>query len=149
MSYNDCLIKLMKKIPKEQLHSVFNQGMCDIDCSFIGFIETYYHLSKIIDKEFTVIDFGAAYNPQCFFFDRHKKYIAVQPEGDECKVMFQAKNCDIYKTTTKGFIENVLPGLNLDLDKTFAIVNFVPNWHGENSMELARTHFKKVYTYYP
>lgn len=34
-------------------------------------------------------------------------------------------------------------------EKVFAICNYVPNWHGENSRELIRNNFENCYTFYP
>lgn len=76
-------------IPKEEKDRVFRQECCGIDNSFIGFLEPYYYLSKIIPKNYIVFDFGAAYNPQCYFFTEHKKYIAISPIEIDGKEMLK------------------------------------------------------------
>lgn len=38
---------------------------------------------------------------------------------------------------------------DLDMDKTFCICNYVPDWHGESPMKLVRKTFKNLYTFYP
>lgn len=62
---------VLSLIPKEEKDRVFKQEYCAIGTDFIGFMETYYYLSKIIPKEYTVYDFGCAYNPQCYLFQDH------------------------------------------------------------------------------
>lgn len=149
-SYNDCLIKLMKKIPKEEKYRVFNQAMCDIDCEFVGFIQTYYVLSKLIPKDWTIFDFGCSYNAQCYFFDKHKEYHAIEPIGDngQCTELFHAENTIIHRCTTGEFLKFRFPKMDIDINKCFAIVNNVPNWYGEDSMKLVRDSFKNCYTFY-
>ena len=97
--------------------------------------------------EYTIIDFGAGHNPQSYFFTEHKKYIAVNPLSGikEDDGMFCPPNCEIYRMTTGEFLQKV----DCPKDKVFAICNFVPNWHGEDSMELVRKSFKNCYTFYP
>lgn len=47
---------VLSLIPKEEKDRVFKQEYCAIGTDFIGFMETYYYLSKIIPKEYTVYD---------------------------------------------------------------------------------------------
>lgn len=56
---------------------VMHQKNCEIDPEFMGFVDVYYHLSKIIPKHLTVIDIGCCYAPQCLYFKNHHKYIGV------------------------------------------------------------------------
>ncbi len=46
-------------IPEEQLDRVFNQDMCDIDGSFLGFTNVYMSLAALIPMHWTVIDLDA------------------------------------------------------------------------------------------
>jgi len=149
-SYNDLLIKLFKKIPRNDKKRVFSQPMSDISCEFIGFLEPYWCLSKLIPKDWVVIDFGCSYNSQCYFFDKHKAYHAVEPidTNGQCTELFHAENTIIHRCTTGEFLKNIFPTLNVDINKCFAIVNNVPNWYGEDSMKLVRDTFKNCYTFY-
>lgn len=110
---------------------------------------TYYYLSRMIPKDWTVIDTGCAYNAQSYLFQNHKRHIAVEPEWKDSDFRveyFKAPNTEMLFMTGQDFIENVLPKMNLDLDKTFAIVNYVPS--GACNL-MARETFKNIYTYYP
>jgi hypothetical protein len=145
-NYDQICKKLFELIPKDEWERL-NGTLGEMCSEFLVFCDTYYHLSKIIPKDWTVIDFGAANNPQSYFFTEHKKYIAVNPISDipEENGMFCPLNCEIYRMTTGEFIKTV----DYPKEKVFAVCNFVPDWHGENSMELVRKNFKNCYTFYP
>jgi hypothetical protein len=113
---------------------------------------TYYYLSRMIPKDWTVIDVGASYGAQSYLFKDHARYIAVEPfiSSDDWHFEdFKADGTERYQMTAGKFIKDVLPTLNLDLGKTFAICNYVPEWFGENPMELVRQTFHNCYVYYP
>jgi hypothetical protein len=113
---------------------------------------TYYYLSRMIPKDWYVIDIGASYGAQSYLFQDHAKYIAVEPSesSDEWNFeYFKADGTERYEMTARKFIKDILPTLNLDMKKTFAICNYVPAWYGENPMELVRETFHNCYVYYP
>lgn len=113
---------------------------------------TYYYISRMIPKEWTVVDVGASYGAQSYLFQGHAKYIAVEPfnsDNDWHFENFKAEGTERYDMTAGEFIKDILPTLNIDLDKTFAICNYVPKWFGENPMELVRQTFVNCFVYYP
>jgi hypothetical protein len=110
---------------------------------------TYYNLSKMIPKDWTVIDIGCAYNPQSYLFQNHARHIAVEPEwldSDFCFEHFKAQNTELLFMTGQAFIKKELPKLNLDLSKTFCILNFVPS---DEVNVLVRQSFRNLYVFYP
>lgn len=137
---------LLSLIPKEEIDKRAETlgELCD---EFLGFVDIYYYLSKVIPKDWTVIDFGAAHNTQSYFFTEHKKYIAVNPLSgiEEDDGMFCPPNCEIYRITTGEFLQKV----DYPKSKVFAICNYVPNWYGEDSISLVKDHFRCCYTFYP
>lgn len=135
---------LFHLLPKEQIDPVFGQEECGIDKEFMGFTDIYKNLSEIIPKHFTIVDLGCAYNPQCFYFKNHKKYVAVDSSS---VTKFKSDNCEIYCMTIGKYIQEHLK--DLDLDETFAICSFVNPQHGSDSSKLTRDNFKNVFTYYP
>ena len=113
---------------------------------------TYYYLSRMIPKGWYVIDIGASYGAQSYLFKDHARYIAVEPSessDDWHFENFKADGTERYEMTAGEFIKDVLPTLDLDLQKTFAICNYVPEWFGENPMELVKQTFNNCYVYYP
>lgn len=128
-------------IPEQELNRVFNQPEVDIDPYFLGFTEIYRNLSEIIPKHWTIIDLGCAFNPQCYYFAKHKKYIAVDLGKSE---KFKTDNCTIFEMDIDKFISNHLLDLDLNLNETFAICSYVPT-----STELIRKTFKNLFVYYP
>lgn len=137
---------LLSLIPKEEIEK--REGTLGELCTeFMGFVDIYYYLSKVIPEDYTIIDFGAAHNAQSYFFSEHKKYIAVNPQSpiENENGMFCPPNCEIYRMTTGEFLRTI----DYPKEKVFAICNFVPNWHGEDSIKLVHENFRNVYTFYP
>lgn len=109
----------------------------------------YYKLAQMIDKKWTVIDIGCAYNPQSYLFQGHARFIAVNPEWKDSDFHFehfQAPKTEFYAMTGQQFIKEKLETLDIDLNRTFAIVNYVPN---DSCSQLVRETFKNVWAYYP
>lgn len=136
---------LLKAIPKDLLRKVFN-GWEELCPDFVGFVKCYYHLSKVIPKEYEVYDFGAAHNLQSWFFREHKAYYAIEPECINGRVvMLQPNNCITYASDAKHFLDTcgAIP------ENSFAIVNYVPNWYNRDVYALVKERFQNVYTFYP
>ncbi len=148
IDYERLCQELLAIIPIEEQKRVFSSDGCELCSEFLGFISFYEALSRIIPKGYTVIDFGAAHNPQSYYF-KGCNYIAVQPKDVACE-MFCPEWCKIYRCTTGEFIKHKNEYLSgIDADKIFAICNYVPNWYGENSMDLVKANFQNVFTFYP
>lgn len=144
-NFEEITAYLLSLIPKEEIEK--REGtLGEFYPEFVGFVDIYYYLSKVIPKDYTVIDFGAAYNAQAYFFTKHKKFIAVNPySADRDDGMFKPDNCDIYRMTTGEFLQKV----EYPKEKVFAICNYVPNWYGEDSIDLVHKNFRNIYTFYP
>lgn len=129
-------------IPEEQIDRVFGQDLRDIDYSFIGFMDVYQFLSKIIAKHWKIIDLGCAYAPQSFFFKNHLTYIGVDI----------SKNIERFYTDRTVFfeqsIQDYIKGFDssVDLENTFAICNYVPD---REAREMVKDFFPNNYVYYP
>jgi hypothetical protein len=144
---------LLSLIPKEELERVFrSDSAADICVDFLCFADIYYNLSKIIPKDFTVIDIGCGYNAQSYFFKDFKKVYSVTPFNNRRDYKFEyfcAPNCTLLDMTAGRFLKEVLPTLNIDLSKSFAICNYVPNWYKEKPMELVSHTFQNHYVFFP
>lgn len=133
---------LWRILPKEQKDRVLSSET-ELNPEFLGFVDIYYHLSRIIPKDFTIYDFGCAENAQSFFFKDFKKYVAIEPMATEC---FKPSNCEIHHCTTGQFLAE---HPDIDISHSFAICSYVPPWHKEDSISLVRERFKNVFTFYP
>lgn len=136
---------LMTLIPKDEIDRKYKY-MAEFSPDFAGFVDIYYYLSKVIPKDYTVIDFGAGYNAQSYFFTGHRKYIAINPATVEAdNGMFCPENCTIYHMTTLEFLEKI----DYPKENVFAICNYVPNWYGQDSIDLVHKNFRNCYTFFP
>ncbi len=135
-------------IPKKELNRVFEQSEyagADIDLTFLCFEEVYFHVRDAIDKSFTIIDLGCAYAPQSYIFKNHKGYIGV-----DCfeEIRFTTGNAGYYTGTIESFIKMTLPKLNLDMNKTVAIVSYVPGYNTDETVKLITDTFKHYFIKY-
>lgn len=134
---------LLRMLPQDQITRVM-EADADIDAEFLGFVGIYDQLARIIPRDWTVVDLGCAYAPQCFFFRDHAGYIGV--DLVQLGARFAAANTTHLVKTIADFSEN--DAKQLDLDRTFAICSYVPPWHGDNQA-IARATFKNLFVYYP
>ena len=129
-------------IPYDEFERVMRYEDCELDLSFLGFTRDYEALSTIVPLNFTIVDLGCYLAAQSYFFTHHKAYIGVDVvEADR----FTPHNAEHYVGSIQSFIANI-DRWDLDLDKTFAIMNFVPDW---NARDLVKQTFKNLYVFYP
>lgn len=136
---NNALYEVLQKEYPEQCERVFNSHRCDIDPTFLGFVYTYYHLSKLIPKYFMVVDLGCAFSPQGYYFTDHKKYIGV--DVGESSSRFSFGNTEHIVSTINDYLENYAS----DPLDAFAICNYVPL---RNYKTIGHT-FPNLYVFYP
>lgn len=143
MKYDELLNELIKCIPQKEYKEIISQCECELDFSFLGFIQVYNSILDFVPKYYTIIDLGCYLAAQSYFFKDYKQYIGV----DSCDLIrFSPKNSKHYVKTIQEFINNDLPSLNLNLKTTFAICSFVPD---DDAIELARKTFNNILVYYP
>jgi hypothetical protein len=132
---------------KDQHERVGRRYGWDVDIfpEFMGFVSTYKLLSQLIPKHFTVVDIGCSYNPQCFYFKDHTAIISICPSTTD---VYSTENCIFKQQKASEFIESDLYK-SLDLNTTFAICNYVPEWYNENAKEITRNNFLNMYIFYP
>lgn len=130
------LYAILREEYEDQFDVVITAQSSLIDPSFLGFLKTYYHLSKIIPEHWVVIDFGAAYNCQGYYFRNHQKSIVVEPVSEH---LFEFKNTEIFKGTIANYLEK-----RPQKEKVFAICNNVPS----EERSLIRYYYPDCYVYY-
>lgn len=138
-------------IPNEEFKRVMDSdASAEIDCNNMTCgCGTYYNLSRMIPKDWTVIDIGCAYNPQSYLFQAHARHIAIEPvwrDSDFKFEYFQAPNTELLFMSGQEFILKELPRMDLDKNKTFCILNFVPS---DEVNVLVRQSFKNLFVFYP
>ena len=125
--YARCLKELRSLIPDDEYHEVMSQDMCELDSEFLGFVDVYKNLSRIIPKGSIVIDFGCYLAAQSYFFARHKMYIGVDVVSMR---RFTPPNSVHYTMSIQNF----------------AICSYVPDFQ---ATEMVRKTFPNVFCYYP
>lgn len=132
---NNLACELAEKYPK-MFKEVLEQKMCDIDGTFLGFVDIYYFLSKYIPKSWTIIDFGCAYNPQAYYFRKHRAFIGV---NKGIRKRFHFENTDLFNGTIIDYLKQKPPK-----EKAFAICNNVPS----KETALVRKYYPNCFVYY-
>lgn len=122
-----------------------SQDMCELDSEFLGFVDVYKNLSRIIPKGSIVIDFGCYLAAQSYFFARHKMYIGVDVVSMR---RFTPPNSVHYTMSIQNFIQIEVPKLFEEYDelKLCAICSYVPDFQ---ATEMVRKTFPNVFCYYP
>jgi hypothetical protein len=136
---------LLDRIPKNELDRVLNQDYADIEPEFLGFVGTYYALSKLIPLDWAVYDFGCSYAPQAYFFENHTLYVAVDFDNPERRAeRFSVSNMAFYDMKIEDWLS--LYSGTVNPEKSFAICNYVG--HEENKLVM-KSVFTNCYTFYP
>lgn len=141
MNYDEILVDLKKNIPKDEYKNIMTQYECELDDSFLGFIDVYSSVLNFVPKHFTIIDLGCNLAAQSYLFKDYQKYIGV----DSCNLKrFKSDNAEHFYCSIEDFINNHIK--DLDLKNTFAICSYVPD---EKAIKMARNAFVNILVYYP
>lgn len=143
--YKESLDKLKSLIPKDELREILSQYYCELEPDFLGFVNIYDPLSRLIPKGCIVIDFGCYLAAQSYFFTEHERYVGVDDVVNLKR--FKPPNAIHYETSIQDFISNEVPKLfaKYTNEKFFAICSYVPD---DEATELVRKTFKNVCCYY-
>ena len=135
-------------------------GNGDIDVTFVGFIDIYEALAKIIPKHHVIFDVGCAYAFQAYYFRNHIKYVGIDvpPASDEDRRAHPCLECrdvDARLQTPNSFyyprhIHQAKDLLEIKEretgdNPTFAICSYVPGRVGD----IVREVFHNCFIYYP
>lgn len=138
---------LAKIIPKDEIKRVFTESVtasAEIDITFLAFEDIYEMVLKNTTNDTIIIDLGCAYAPQCWYFKDYQKYIGIDLPSED-NIRFKTDNTEFYLMSIQDFIKDVLPTLNIDLNKCVAICSWVPD---REAQELVRDTFPRHYIYY-
>lgn len=109
----------------------------EMDQTFLGFVDIYRELAKIIPKSRTVIDFGCAYAPQAYYFRNHAKYIGINPTKH---AVLYLKNAEYVFTSGQAVLESYTAK-----ESDFAIINYVPDFE---LAKLVKAKFRDCWSFY-
>ncbi len=136
--------------PEERKRVMSSDAAAEIYCDGVTCCSRrYYLLAQMLWEDWTVIDIGCSYNAQSYLFAQFKRYIGVDMPFRAKEFhfeRFQAEGTEFYEMSGQKFITDVLPKLNLDLRKTFAICHYVPD---DSCSRLVRNVFPNCFVLYP
>ena len=119
--------KTWKLIPKSEIERVFTESDtagAELARDFLCFEDVYEEVTKYVDKDTTIIDFGCAYAPQAWWFTGCKKYIGINPSFGN-NVRFKTYNSEIHLMTGQEYIKKMPK--DMDLSKVIAVCSYVPD----------------------
>lgn len=127
----------------DQMRRIMGSRMVDIEPQFMGFVATYRLLALLIPRDWTVVDLGCAYAPQCWYFRAHRRYVGV--DLGSLRRRFAMPNT----LHLRANITDVLAVWRASNPlETFAICNYVPPWHGFERRAIAAV-FPNLFSFYP
>lgn len=134
----------LKKEYPEQLDRVMSHPECELEPSFLGFVNTYEKLSWLIPFDTTIIDFGCHSAAQAYYFREHKAYIGVDQYSIEYR--FKFSNTIHHKMSIQDYIDSHSGMLE---NNTFAISNYVAQNYSCQTDKLISDTYPNHYIYYP
>jgi hypothetical protein len=106
-----------------------------VEWEFLGFIEDYYHLSRIIPLDTVVVDVGCANGFQHTFFRNHVRYIGIEEDQNNATMGF-TKNSEFWKMKFLNS-ERAIEQLKIEYKKVFGIDNMSLHYSIGNAEDIA------------
>lgn len=142
MKYEAECKRILQTYP-EQMKKVFSYPDCELESDFLGFVDEY--AEEQIPEDFTVIDFGCYQAVQACYFEHCKKYIGIDNSAP-IEYRFPTQNAEYYNTTIQNFIKKIMPTMQLDLNKVYAICSYVPDEEAQKLVADTFPYAKIVYS---
>lgn len=144
--YKHCLEQVRSLIPSDEYRAVLDQnGVVELDDTFLGFVDLYYPASLMIPCGKIVIDFGCYLAAQSYLFKDHRQYIGVDVID---MLRFTPPNATHYVMSIQGWLEKEAPKFLANHNPTdiVAICSYVPDFQATS---LVKAYFQNVICYYP
>lgn len=143
--FEEANLTLSNLIPADEQRRILLQYRCELEPNFLGFVDAYYALSKLIPQDTTIIDFGCYLAAQSYFFKDHKAYIGVDEVIDMQR--FRPPNATHYYGRIQDFLaaDGPIPYQFNNLEY-FAICNYVPD---PEARRMVRERFQNCFCFYP
>jgi len=120
-----------------QVDAILKAARGDIEPDFLGFLEPYAALSRIIPKGRTILDLGCGYAFQSWYFREHRSYVGV----DVSPKTLHLSNSEFFQMRIDEFVEKYA---HLHQKNSFVFCNYVP---GDNAH--VRAAFLDIFMFYP
>lgn len=75
--YDRVLQELREMIPESQYQQVMGQMGCELDYTFLGFIDHYKRIADTVPSTYTIVDLGCYLAAQAWLFKDHEAYIGL------------------------------------------------------------------------
>lgn len=143
---NERLFRALMAHAPDQVRRVLSTPNCDIDPSFLGFVDYYAHLCALIPRHWSVIDLGCAYAPQAWYFRNHHEYLGV--DGfTPLAARFAFPNSRHLVQRIEAFLDDYEAGRVALRKPVFAVMNYVPAARATEGR--VRAVFPRLFVYYP
>lgn len=126
--------EILHCIGTEESNRLFSYEHCELELSFVAFIQNYENLKESIPKDFAIIDIGSYQSFQADYFKDHERYIGVEP-AVPLEFRLRQDNAKYYEQSAQQFVMKTLPKLieeGFELNKTFVICSAVPDEEVQN-----------------
>ena len=145
MNYKKEIQILRNLIPDDQYHSILSQYYCEYEPDFLGFINVYGPISRMVPKDKVIIDLGCYLAAQSWCFAEHKRYIGVDTDPLD---RFAPPNATHLKCSIQDFLSKELPELlqQYSMSDLVAICSYVPDF---SATDAAYEAFENIVVVYP
>jgi len=140
--YLDLCKEVYEIIGAKEYRRLFDWEECELQFDFLGFLDEYQPLREL-PKDFTILDLGSYQALQGAFFKDYEQYITVDLIPEEARL--KQDNATHIQCELRRFFKEVLPTLNLDMEKTVAIGSYVPCSDLKKLIEENFTYYRWVY----
>lgn len=135
---------ILSEIGNQEVNRLFSYEKCELEYDFIAFLDSYADLKEIVPKDYTIIDLGCYQALQGHLFRDYAGYIGVDM-SIPIEYRLRQNNAEYYDCTIQEFIEHILPELNLDLKKAFAVCSYVPDMQAREMVRNTFPYFRDKY----
>jgi len=143
-NYQKLNSEILSEIDRQEVNRLFSYPECELDGDFIAFLNSYADLKEIVPKGWTILDLGCYQALQGHLYKDHARYIGVD-SGVSSEWRLRQDNAEYYECTIQDFIERILPELDIDLEKTFAVCSYVPDKQAREMVRNTFPYFRDKY----
>ena len=126
VDFDEITRRILHDIGSKEMQRLFSYDEEECEPDFLGFVDVYDDLKDKIPKDFTIIDLGCYQGFQGVLFKDHASYIGIDISiPNEWRL--RQENAEYFHCSIQEFIKNILPEMELNMNKTFAVCSYVPD----------------------